>query len=88
MERIATTTSFHDFGRWTPSWLGLATNQRMEKYLARLTSATNFEDLDNAAGDRGNGHQCGDHYLLHARSDLSAAPRIVRLSGVIRPDSV
>src|ERR1700740_3256194 len=29
-QRIATTTTFHDFGRWTPSWLGLATNQRME----------------------------------------------------------
>src|SRR6266699_5708092 len=32
METIGRTTSFADFGRWTPSWLGLATNQRMEKY--------------------------------------------------------
>jgi NTE family protein len=45
MERIGTHTSFTDFGRWTPSWLGLATNQRLEKYLARLTPAKNFEDL-------------------------------------------
>jgi NTE family protein len=45
MQRIATTTNFHDFGRWTPSWLGLATNQRMEKYLARFTPATTFEEL-------------------------------------------
>jgi NTE family protein len=45
MQRIATTTTFHDFGRWTPSWLGLATNQRMEKYLARFTPATTFEEL-------------------------------------------
>jgi NTE family protein len=45
MQHIATTTTFHDFGRWTPSWLGLATNQRMEKYLARFTSATTFEEL-------------------------------------------
>jgi NTE family protein len=45
MERIGTHTSFTDFGRWTPSWLGLATNQRLEKYLARLTPARNFEDL-------------------------------------------
>jgi NTE family protein len=45
MQDIATTTTFHDFGRWTPSWLGLATNQRMEKYLARFTSATTFEEL-------------------------------------------
>ena len=45
MEQTAKVTTFADFGRWTPSWLGLATNQRMEKYMARLTSATNFEDL-------------------------------------------
>jgi len=45
MERIGAHTSFTDFGRWTPSWLGLATNQRLERYLARLTPAKNFEDL-------------------------------------------
>src|SRR5215472_8433289 len=37
MERIGSITTFADFGRWTPSWLGLATNQRMEKFLARFT---------------------------------------------------
>lgn len=45
MEKIATTTHFTDFGRWTPSWLGLATNQRMEKYIGRITPVTTFEDL-------------------------------------------
>jgi len=45
MEAIGRTTSFADFGRWTPSWLGLATNQRMEKYLERLTAAKTFEEL-------------------------------------------
>ncbi|HET8965626.1 MAG TPA: patatin-like phospholipase family protein [Candidatus Acidoferrum sp.] len=45
MEEIGKQTTFADFGRWTPSWLGLATNQRMEKYLARLTQATTFEEL-------------------------------------------
>jgi NTE family protein len=45
MERVGATTSFTDFGRWTPSWLGLATNQRMEKYLARLCPAKTFEEL-------------------------------------------
>jgi hypothetical protein len=30
MEQIGLSTNFTDFGRWTPSWLGLATNQRME----------------------------------------------------------
>ena len=45
MQAAGQVTSFADFGRWTPSWLGLATNQRMERYLARLTAAKNFEEL-------------------------------------------
>src|SRR5215472_14940555 len=45
MERIARETKFTDFGRWTPSWLGLATNQRLEQFLARFTTTTQFEDL-------------------------------------------
>src|SRR5215467_11945169 len=45
MEEIGQSTTFADFGRWTPSWLGLATNQRMEKYLARMTEVTKFEEL-------------------------------------------
>jgi NTE family protein len=45
MERIGSTTTFADFGRWTPSWIGLATNQRLEKYLARFTPFTHFEQL-------------------------------------------
>jgi NTE family protein len=45
MEKVGASTSFTDFGRWTPSWLGLATNHRMEKYLARLTPAKTFEEL-------------------------------------------
>ncbi len=45
MEQIASETTFTDFGRWTPSWLGLATNQRLEQYLARFSSVTRFEEL-------------------------------------------
>src|SRR3954466_605680 len=45
MQRIASATSFADFGRWTPSWLGLATNQRLETYLARFTHLKTFEQL-------------------------------------------
>jgi len=45
MQRIACETTFADFGRWTPSWLGLATNQRMERYLGRFTQVTTFEEL-------------------------------------------
>src|SRR5579863_4312297 len=45
MERIGAGTAFTDFGRWTPSWLGLATNQRLEKYLSRFTPVKTFEQL-------------------------------------------
>jgi NTE family protein len=45
MQRIAADTTFADFGRWTPSWLGLATNMRMERYLERFTPAKTFEEL-------------------------------------------
>jgi NTE family protein len=45
MQRIASNTTFADFGRWTPSWLGLATNQRMESYLTRFTHVKSFEEL-------------------------------------------
>lgn len=45
MEEVGRVTSFADFGRWTPSWLGLATNQRMEKYLERFTTVRTFEEL-------------------------------------------
>src|ERR1700693_3253616 len=45
MQRIGALTTFADFGRWTPSWLGLATNQRMEKYLSRFSPVKTFEEL-------------------------------------------
>ena len=45
MERVARQTSFTDFGRWTPSWLGLASNLRLEKFLVRFTKVQRFEDL-------------------------------------------
>src|SRR5437879_11465526 len=47
MTEVGENTSFADFGRWTPSWLGLATNRRMEKYIARFTSVKTFEELQN-----------------------------------------
>jgi NTE family protein len=45
MQQIASETKFTDFGRWTPSWMGLATNQRLETFLARFSSITQFEEL-------------------------------------------
>jgi NTE family protein len=46
MERVAHQTKFTDFGRWTPSWLGLATNLRLEQFVARMTPVRRFEDLE------------------------------------------
>ncbi|HYA98289.1 MAG TPA: patatin-like phospholipase family protein [Methylomirabilota bacterium] len=45
MENAALGTKFTDFGRWTPSWLGLATNLRMEGYWKRLSQVTTFEEM-------------------------------------------
>lgn len=45
MERVARDTKFTDFGRWTPSWLGLATNHRLETFFARFTTAQRFDEL-------------------------------------------
>ncbi len=45
MELIAHETKFTDFGRWTPSWLGLATNNRLEQFVARFSPVKRFEEL-------------------------------------------
>src|SRR5271165_3068850 len=46
MERVASETKFTDFGRWTPSWLGLATNARIEQFAAKMSPKTRFEELE------------------------------------------
>src|ERR1700730_9148963 len=74
MQHIASGTSFADFGRWTPSWLGLATNQRMETYLARFTRLKTFEQLKTplaiAATDRNEGIS-----VYYTRGELAPALR-------------
>ena len=45
MERQAAATQFKDFGRWTLSWMGLATNERLEGYIRRYAVAARFEKL-------------------------------------------
>src|SRR5215467_14045138 len=71
MEETGKHTTFADFGRWTPSWLGLATNQRMERYLARMTSATTFEELKIP--------------LAISTTDINAGMTIYYSSGPIAP---
>ncbi len=45
MEHQAAATRFRDFGRWTLSWMGLATNERLEGYLRRFSAVTSFDEL-------------------------------------------
>ena len=71
MERIGADTSFTDFGRWTPSWLGLATNQRMEKYFARFTPAKTFEELQTP--------------LAIATTDINAGVTVYYSHGALAP---
>src|SRR5947209_2102926 len=71
MQRIAASTTFADFGRWTPSWLGLATNQRMEAYLARFTTVKKFEELKTP--------------LAIAATDINAGISVYYTQGSIAP---
>jgi len=45
MESVARETRFSDFGRWTPSWLGLATNKRLETHFEKMTTVRTFEEM-------------------------------------------
>jgi len=45
MEAQGVTTTFHDFGRWTLSRYGMASNSRLEGFLHRFTSAEYFHQL-------------------------------------------
>ena len=41
----ARATRFRDFGNWRLSWMGLASNQRLEHYPRKFLGVTTFEDL-------------------------------------------
>src|SRR6202140_145902 len=71
MANVGAATSFTDFGRWTPSWLGLATNQRMEKYLPRYTPVKTFEELKTP--------------LAIATTDINAGVSVYYSHGAIAP---
>jgi len=71
MARVGETTTFADFGRWTPSWLGLATNQRLEKYVSRFTATKTFEDLKTP--------------LAIATTDINAGISVYYTKGPIGP---
>src|SRR5260370_30593784 len=71
MAGVGASKSFTDFGRWTPSWLGLATNQRMEKYFARFTPVKTFEELQTP--------------LAIATTDITAGVSVYYSHGPIAP---
>ena len=45
MERHGTSTRFRDFGRWTLSRMGMASNERLEDYIRKFTAARYFSDM-------------------------------------------
>jgi NTE family protein len=45
MARQGTLTRFRDFGRWTLSRMGMATNDRLEHFLHKFTPAQNFSEM-------------------------------------------
>jgi NTE family protein len=45
MEKQAALTVFTDFGHWKLSRLGLASNEKLNEFLARFTKCTTFEEL-------------------------------------------
>src|SRR5260370_35392361 len=71
MAEVGGTTSFKDFGRWTPSWLGLATDQRLENYLDRFTPVKTFEELQTP--------------LAIATTDITAGVSVYYSHGPIAP---
>jgi NTE family protein len=45
MARQGIATRFSDFGRWTISRMGMASNERLEVFLARFTKARHFDEM-------------------------------------------
>jgi len=71
MQKHAAATQFKDFGRWTLSWLGLASNERLESYLHRFCAAKNFDELKTP--------------LSIAATDLSTGEAVYFHQGEIAP---
>ncbi|HXW61216.1 MAG TPA: patatin-like phospholipase family protein [Candidatus Acidoferrales bacterium] len=45
MERRGAETHFRDFGRWTLSRMGMASNERLDEFLEKFTTAKRFDQL-------------------------------------------
>lgn len=71
MEQVGLGTRFKDFGEWTISWKGLASDTRLQRYLRRLTPVRRFENLRIP--------------LVIAATDLITAQPVYFTSGEIGP---
>jgi NTE family protein len=71
MARRARTTRFRDFGRWQLSWMGFASNDRLENYLSRVSGSMRFEEARIP--------------LAIAATDLLTGEGVVFTSGAIGP---
>ena len=86
-DRVRSTT-FADFGRWTPSWLGLANNLRLERYLQRFTPAKTFEELTTPFAIAATDINAGVTVYYTRGLIGPSASRLLRLSGPVRPDPI
>ncbi|HXW57551.1 MAG TPA: patatin-like phospholipase family protein [Candidatus Cybelea sp.] len=50
MERQGSATRFRDFGRWTISRMGMASNERLEDFLRKFTLLRRFEEMQIPLG--------------------------------------
>ncbi len=50
MEQQGAATRFRDFGRWTISRMGMASNERLEDFLRRFTLLRRFEEMKTPLG--------------------------------------
>src|SRR5216683_5075585 len=71
IERQARATRFKDFGNWRLSWMGLASNQKLEHYPRKFLGVSTFEELRIP--------------LAIAATDLSTGEPIYFTSGPLGP---
>jgi NTE family protein len=50
MERQGSATRFRDFGRWTISRMGMASNERLEEFLRKFTLLRHFDEMKTPLG--------------------------------------
>jgi NTE family protein len=70
IEKVAMSTKFRDFARWTLNLMGLAGNDRMITFLTRLLKANRFEDLRIPLGIVATDLNTGRPVTFHGEGDV------------------